>query len=161
MNNDNCASSKMKDRNLTGNKSEMKQENLKFITQSVSTVETRNMKAIREEEKAQNEKVEYDFVTEKNIRQNKRKAAKGSLVEYINGSNVSQNLKHEQQSDPTLRKVRELANIKEEDKEETCFFFRNGILYRTFKMQNDEILEQIVVPEMHRNHIIHVNMTYL
>ena len=23
-------------------------------------------------------------------------------------------------------------------------------------MQNDEILEQIVVPEMHRNHIIHV-----
>ena len=28
------------------------------------------------------------------------------------------------------------------------FLFRNGILYRKFKMQNDEILEQIVVPEM-------------
>ena len=114
------------------------------------------MRAKREEEEAQNEKVEYDFVTERNIRQNKSQATKGSLVEYNNGTNVSQNLKHERQSDPTLREVRELANIKEEDKEETCFFFRNGILYRKFKIQNDEILEQIVVPEMHGNHIMHV-----
>ena len=156
MNKDKCASNKTTDRNLTGNISEMKQEDLKFTTQSVSTVETRNMRAKREEEEAQNEKVEYDFVTERNKRQNKSQETKGSLVQYNNGTNVSQNLKHEQQSDPTLTKVRELANMKEEDKEETSFFFRNGILYRKFKMQNDEILEQIVVPEMHRNHIIHV-----
>ena len=41
MNNDKCASNNMTDRNLTGNISEMKQEYLKFTTQSVSTVETR------------------------------------------------------------------------------------------------------------------------
>ena len=114
MNNDKCASNKTTDRKLTGNISEMKQEDLKFTTQSVSTVETRNMRAKREEEEAQNEKVEYDFVTERNKRQNKSQETKGSLVQYNNGTNVSQNLKHEQQSDPTLTKVRELANMKEE-----------------------------------------------
>ena len=70
------------------------------------------MRAKREEEEAQNEKVEYDFVTERNISKIKSQETNGSLVQYNNGTNVSQNLKHEQQSDPTLRKVRELANIK-------------------------------------------------
>ena len=78
------------------------------------------------------------------------------MVKYDTNRESSLNLEREQQSDPTLKRVRELAGCNDKDKEETYFFYRNGIVYRHFKMQNKEVIEQIVLPKRHREHVMHI-----
>ena len=123
---------------------------------TISSVETRNMKIVRENEEKRNEKIEAEYLQERNDRLNKKNFGKGELTEHNINKENSMDLRLEQQSDSTLYRVRELADVNEEDKEETYFFYRKGILYRQFQMRNEEVLEQIVVPEKHREHVMHI-----
>ena len=134
-----------------------KSERDETVTQgTVSSVETRNMKIVRENEEKRNEKKEAEYLQERNDRLNKKKFGKGELTEHNINKENSMDLRLEQQSDPRLYRVRELADVNEEDKEETYSFYRNGILYRHFQMRNEEVLEQIVVSEKQRQHIMHI-----
>ena len=120
---------------------------------TISSVETRNMKMVREIEEDQNNKIEKEYLQERDDNLNQREH---SMVKYDTNRESSLNLEREQQSDPTLKRVRELAGCNDKDKEETYFFYRNGIVYRHFKMQNKEVIEQIVLPKRHREHVMHI-----
>ena len=114
----------------------------------VSSVETRYMKTLRETDEIKQATTEEQFLKEMNT--GKKDSVSYKLENYISGK---ENLKQEQE-DATLDKVRELAKLKEEEREETYFFYKENLLYRRFKMSNGDVLVQIVVPYKYRHTIM-------
>ena len=114
----------------------------------VSSVETRSMKTLRETDEIKQATTEEQFLKEMNT--GKKDSVSYKLENYISGK---ENLKQEQE-DATLDKVRKLAKLKEEEREETYFFYKENLLYRRFKMSNGDVLVQIVVPYKYRHTIM-------
>ena len=102
--------SKVSDRPITGKAVQERQDKMQYHgKESVSTVETRNRKARREAEEVRNERVESEFLQDRRNRSDRIKSPTGELLLQNGSTEFSCNLKHEQQTDPTLCKVRALA----------------------------------------------------
>ena len=122
------------------------------MSRIVSGIGTRSMKTLRETEEREQAKTEEKFLMEKNSTGNKESTLY-ALEKYISGK---ENLRKDQREDHTLTKVRELTEIKEVNRDEPYFMYKENVLYRRFKMPNGEIIDQIVVPEKYRKTIMEV-----
>ena len=127
------------------------------MSRIVSGIETRSMKTLRETEEREQAKVEEKFLMEKNSKGYKESTLY-ALETYISGK---ENLRKDQREDHTLTKVRELTEIKEVNRDEPYFLYKENVLYWRFKMPNGEIIDQIVVPEKYRRQKWKLLMTCL
>ena len=116
----------------------------------VGGVETRAMKKSSEQQEKQELIVERSFLKERQTHPDQ-----AGIAYKLYNSEGRDDLKQEQRDDKTLDKVRELANVSVDDKEETHFFMKNDVLYRQYVMSNGEIVNQIVVPKKYRYQIMH------
>ena len=116
----------------------------------VGGVSTRAMRKFTEQQEKQGKLVEEKFLKEK-----ENKIDKAGIAYTMYDMEGKESLKQDQREDKTLDKVRELANVCADEKEETHFLIKDDVLYRQYVRSNGEILHQIVVPKKHRYQIMH------